>query len=123
MEKKIEYKLDAPQGIFFKYYYGDIYFKDLELSWEDIIKKKLIPSTIKKFILDYRQANIRFDASKAATIARFYVTHDQIFSHSKIALIMEKPEQVVFPMLVEAEGENFAVKPFYTIEAALEWLI
>ena len=90
---------------------------------EAIIMKKIIPSDIKKFILDYRGANIMYGPEKSKDIAKFYAMHDKVFGKSKIALVMDKPEQVVFPMLVETEGVNFMLHPFFSIEAALEWVL
>ena len=122
MEGKIEYKYDEVEKIFYKVYSGDIYFDDLTSSWEETLKNKEVPSGVKKFIIDYREANIIFGHKKAKDIAEFYRLHDDIFSGSKIAMVMVKPEQVIFPMIVESEGINFSLKPFYTIEAALKWL-
>lgn len=122
MEGKIEHRYNQEKCIFFKVYTGDISFENLITSWEEVIKNKRIPSGVKKFLIDYRKANILFDHKKAKDIADFYNRHNDIFGRSKITLVMIKPEHVIFPMIVESEGVNFDLKPFYTLEAATKWL-
>ncbi len=122
MGYKVEFKFDKEKSIFFKVYSGDIYFDDFRSSWENAIKNNLISPGVKNFIIDYKDATIMFDHSRVKDIVIFYTKYNDIFSNSKIALIMVKPEHVIFPMMVESEGVNFMVKPFYTVEGALKWL-
>jgi hypothetical protein len=122
MENKITSYYDSKTGIFYKNYVGDVFFEDLFNSWEEVIQKKLIPKNVKKFIINYKKAKITFVFEKAVDIANFYKKHDDIFGNSKIAMVMETPDQVVFPHLVELENVTFTVKTFYTLEAAIRWL-
>ncbi len=122
MGHKVEFKFDKENNIFFKIYSGDIYFDDFITSWENAIQNNLIPPGVKKFIIDYKDATIMFDHGRVKDIAIFYTKYDNIFRNSKIALIMVKPKHVIFPMMIESEGVNFIVKPFYTLEGALKWL-
>lgn len=122
MSSKMDYQYDDETGIFYKFYYGNIYLTDLMLSWEYIIKKKAIPQFTKKFILDYRKGVLIAGPDAVKNIAELYTKYDHIFSGSKVALIMEEPDQVIFPILVNEEQSLVKFKPFYTVEAAIEWL-
>ena len=122
MVGKVDYKYDQENRIFHKIYTGEVTFESLISSWEETLKNNEIPFGVKKFIIDYREADILFDHKKSKDIAEFYSQHDDVFGRSRIALVMVKPEHVIFPMIVESEDINFIVKPFYTIEAALKWL-
>ena len=56
-------------------------------------------------------------------IANFYKENASWFHHAKIALIMQKPEQVVIPILANEECmDMLEFRPFYTMEAAFNWV-
>ncbi|MGD2035478.1 MAG: hypothetical protein PVF73_10505 [Bacteroidales bacterium] len=121
--EKASIRFDASTGIFFKIYSGDITLNDLETSWETIIEKKYIPEEVTGFILDYSNAKVKMDISQTKGIAEFYNQHLQIFKEKKIGLIMTKPEQVIFPMLVESRNPPYYLKAFNTEHAAINWVI
>ncbi len=123
MENKIKSFYDAVTGIFYKNYYGNIELEDLVTSWLEVINQGLIPENVKKFVINYKEATIQFSPKYAVDIADFYKKHDDIFAKSRIAMVMETPKQVVFPRLVEDENVNFTIRTFYTMEAAVEWLL
>ena len=123
MENKVKSFYDAVTGIFYKNYYGNIEIEDLVASWEEVINQGLIPDNVKKFVINYKKATILFPPKYAVDIANFYKKHDDIFAKSRIAMVMETPKQVVFPRLVEDENVNFTIRTFYTMEAAVEWLM
>ena len=122
MNSKVLPYYDSASGIFYKNYFGDILLENIISSWEEIIKQKLIPNHVNKFIINYKEAKILFSPDKAKEIANFYKNNDTIFAKSKIAMVMETPDQIVFPHLVELESVNFTVRAFYTLEAAKYWL-
>lgn len=113
---------DAATGIFYKFYSGSVEFDDIVHSWNEIIENGLIPEKTHKFLLDYSKANYVSGPETARKIAQFYKQNQRIFSGAKIALIMQRPNQVIFPILVDAECAFMSVKPFYTLDAARNWL-
>ena len=124
MEDRVEYKYDQSTGIFYKYYYGKVTLQVLTSSWEHAIANNIIPEeNLKGFIVDYKNATLKMDTNEASGIADFYNKHLNIFRNMKIALIMEKPDQVIFPILVESKGVNYFPRPFYSHEAALDWIL
>ncbi|UII33138.1 hypothetical protein LVD17_04765 [Fulvivirga ulvae] len=123
MEKKITHWYDAESKIFYKYYYGDIEYIDLIEDWSKLIAENKIPKGVKKFILDYRKANLLTPPHMAMEIANFYKENISWFHHAKVALIMQKPEQVVIPILANEEcSDELEFRPFYTLEAAFSWV-
>ncbi|ELR71906.1 hypothetical protein C900_02145 [Fulvivirga imtechensis AK7] len=115
-------EFDPQTRIFYKYYSGAIYMEDLIASWEDIIEKGLIPPNTRKFILEYSNGFLVAGPEASTEIAAFYQKHHAIFGGSKVALIMQNPDQVIFPILVNQEQSHVQFKPFYTLEGALEWV-
>lgn len=122
MNQKAKCQYDAENKIFHKHYFGNIGLADMLFSWENIINKNLIPKNTKRFILDYRKATLTIPPQTAKDIAAFYSKHADIFSHSQVAMIMENPNDVIFPILVNDELAIVNFKPFYTMEGAMDWL-
>ena len=91
-------------------------------SWEEIINYKLIPKDTKRFVLDYSVGYFVGGPDASREIALFYSKHDEIFKGAKVALIMQDPDQVIFPILVNQEQSSVRFRPFYTLQGALEWL-
>ncbi|MBL6447079.1 hypothetical protein JMN32_12225 [Fulvivirga sp. 29W222] len=121
--KKITHWYDTEFSIFYKYYYGDIEYKDLVSDWTQLINEGKIPQGVKKFILDYRKADLLAPPHMAIDIANFYKENIDCFLNARVALIMQKPDQVVLPILANQEcQEVLKFKPFYTLEAAFNWV-
>ena len=122
MSQNIRHRYDPATHIFYKYYQGKIDINTLMSSWENIISKKLIPVNTKRFLLDYSAGYFTGGPDATSEIASFYLKHDEIFGGAKVALIMQDPDQVIFPILVNEEQSRIRFRPFYTLECALEWL-
>ena len=114
---------DPSIKIFFKWYSGEIILDDIFRSWDYIIDNNLIPSGVKGFVLDYTNVDLKIDASGAGDITDFYNNHPHIFEGKKIALIMNTPGQVIFPLLVASSNPQYYPKPFMTEEAAIRWIL
>ena len=110
-------------GILFKYYYGEITLVDISKSWDYAIENYLIPKETKGFILDYRKARFKISIDEHVEIADYYKNHLNLFGRKRIAILVEHPNDVVIPILVESIDEGYLSKPFSTLEAATNWVL
>lgn len=123
MDPKTEYKFDKSTGILYKYYHGIVTLDVIISSWEYAINSNIIPKKVRGFILDFRGTTLKLNIKETSDIADFYGQHPDIFKNKKVALIMQEPEQVVFPIIIESENIEFIPRPFYTEEAAIKWIL
>lgn len=123
MEKNFEYRFDKSLGIVFKTYHGPISIEDITHSWKYAFENKLIPDSIKGFILDYRDANFNLKVGEHDEIAIFYKKHLNVFGNLKIAILTENPRDIVIPMLVENKDDGYQSKAFSTLQAATNWVL
>jgi hypothetical protein len=123
VNEKVKIGFDRSRGIFFKWYSVDITLDDIFASWEYIIQNNLIDRNVKGFVLDYTKVDIKISASVAAAITNFYNSHLDTFKGEKIGLIMNKPKQLIFPMLVASSNPQYYPEPFMTEEAAIRWIM
>ena len=77
----------------------------------------------KSFVLDYREATFNFKVTESTKIAEYYRTHLDVFGNCKIAVVTQKPKDVVVPAIVETHDDGYLSKPFYTKEAAINWVL
>lgn len=122
MVRKFLYSYDEELKVLYKYYYGTISLADIRESWEYAFQQGVIPPGTKAFILDYREATFDLHIRDTHGIAAFYRKNIQYFQDARIAIITERPDQVVIPTLVEQLDDGYSSRPFYTMEAALAWV-
>jgi hypothetical protein len=123
MEDKIKYRFDNSTGILYKYYSGTITIQDISSSWDEAISKKIIPENTKGFILDYTKADFDIKLNEVDRIPEYYRQHLDIFGNKKIAIITQTSKGIVVPILVEQKDSGYSSHPFYTLEAAIEWVL
>jgi hypothetical protein len=122
MRRYFTYEFDSKKRILYKYYFGVITAEDIKSSWEYAFERGLIPDRMEGFIIDYRRAQMNIKRGEEKEISEFYKEHIEIFGNYKIAVITEKPEEIVVPVLVEAGNEGFFSRPFSTMEGARTWM-
>ena len=123
MEEKVKYKFDDSTGILYKYYFGTITLDDIFTSWNDAISNNIIPKDTKGFILDYTKANFDLEFDELDKIPEYYKQHLDIFRNKKIAILTQSVRDIVYPILVEKKDSGCSSRPFYTLEAAIEWVL
>jgi hypothetical protein len=123
MEEKVKYNFDKSTGILYKYYFGSITIEDISSSWDYAIANGIIPADTKGFILDYTNANVDVKLNEVGKIPEYYKQHLDIFGNKKIAIITQTPRDIVIPILVESKDSGYSSHPFYTREAAIEWVL
>jgi hypothetical protein len=123
MSEKFRYNFDKRTGIMYKYYYEAITIEDISSSWDYAINNNIIPKETTGFILDYRKANLNIKLTEYNKIAEYYYQHLDIFRDKKIAIIVQKPKDVIISDLVESKDLGYTSRPFYTVEAAINWIL
>lgn len=123
MKEKFKYIFDDSTGILYKYYYGSITLEDIFSSWDYAISENLIPKETKGFILDYRNATFDIAIKEHSGISDYYKEHLDIFGNFKIAIITQTSKDITIPSLVELKDDGYSSRPFYTLEAAIKWVL
>ena len=123
MPEKFEYIFDKQTGIMYKYYYEAITIEDISSSWDYAISNNIIPKETKGFILDYSKANLKIELNEYIRIAEYYHQHLDTFRSKKIAIIVQKPKDATISDLVETKDSGYSSRPFYTVEAAISWIL
>ena len=123
MKEKFEYRFDKSTRILYKTYHGSITLDDIFKSWDEVILKGLVPKETVGFILDYRGANFNIQIKEYTRIPDYYKQHLDIFGGLRIAIVTTSRKDIIIPTLVEFEDEGYYSRPFYTIDAAVNWVL
>jgi len=117
------FSFDKKTKILYKTYFDGITVNDITSSWLYAFEKKLIPKETKGFIVDYRSSSMNFDPEMHTEIAKFYQQNIHVFGNQKVAVLTEKPKDVVISILVKEMDRGYESKPFSTMEAAVDWIL
>ena len=123
MSNFYKYELNSELNILYKNYYGPISIENIFSSWEHAINNGIIPSDIKGFVLDFREATFDFKTERFIEIVGFYKRNIETYRGKKVALISTNPKDLVVPILFNAKDKGYKSKCFSTQEAATEWLL
>ena len=86
------------------------------------VEKGLINENVRGMVLDMRSAKFDFSPEDAKKILDF-VESDPKLAKLKYALLLETPEQVVYPLIGATYKESALIKPFSTEAAAINWIV
>lgn len=118
-----QFEYDPEKKIVYKRHFGSISKEDIFNSWDHAIAQKLIPLETSGFIVDFRNAHLGIKMMDVKAIPHYFDLHSDIFGGKKMAVIVNTPEEIVFPVVIEHAKKSYFLKPFSTEEAALKWIL
>ncbi len=121
-KKNIQFDFDIKGSVLFKRHFGDVSFDAITEAWDWAFENKIVPEGTNRYLLDYRDALILDIAKSSELIVGYYRLHIDRFKGSKVAIVSTNPKNVALSMLMCRVDDGYTVKPFSTIEMALEWL-
>jgi hypothetical protein len=91
-------------------------------SWEYLLETGMISSTVKGVINNLSGCDLRMDLTGFKTLTD-YLKKKESLRRIKLAVICDNPKTIVFPVLGEFQEKELKIRPFTTLEAAVEWII
>lgn len=122
MEKKYIYQYDNSLKIIFKVLNGKLTLDDIFDSWNYAKDNDIIPQDCIGFISDFRDSQFDFNIKEYHKIIDYFRANTGLFNRRKLAAISQRPRDVVIPTIIESKDEGYFCKPFYTMEAAIDWV-
>ncbi len=111
-----------PESILIRNFIGQVNVNDIINSWEYLNQNKLIDKKIKGVINNLSGCELIMDMESFKTLITYLKKEDSI-KKIKLAVISDNPETMVFPFLGENQESELKIKPFSTMEAAVNWII
>lgn len=120
-DKKIKITLDQQNSIFRKEYRKDISLDEIKDSWIYCLDKEVIPSNCEGIVLDYRSARFVMNPREIFKLVDFYNNQLERLEQKRIAILTERPDQIVIPMLLSEKSKRFNIQVFTSDKAAIHW--
>jgi len=111
-----------PESILIRNFIGKVDVSDIIDSWKYLNENKLIDKKIKGVINNLTSCELMMDMESFKTLIAYLKKEDSI-KKIKLAVISDNPETMVFPFLGENREGELKIKPFSTMEAAVNWII
>jgi hypothetical protein len=110
-----------PESILIRNFIGKVDVNNIIDSWEYLNKNKLIDKNIKGIINNLTGCELIMDMESFKILIAYMKKEDYI-KKIKLAVISNNPETIVFPFLGENQESGLKIKPFSTMEAAVDWI-
>jgi predicted HAD superfamily phosphohydrolase YqeG len=111
---------DFPESILIRRFVDEVDVNKIIDSWKNLIESKMITDKTKGVINDLDNSKLNIDMESFKTLIRF-LKEEPVLKKLKLAVVCNNPHTIVFPFLAEQE-KNLMIKPFSTIENAIEWI-
>lgn len=111
-----------PESILIRNFFGKVDVNNIIDSWEYLHKNKLIDKNIKGIINNLTGCELIMDMESFKILIAYLKKEDSI-KKIKLAVISDIPETIVFPFLGENQESELKIKPFSTMEAAVDWIL
>jgi hypothetical protein len=119
---EVKYRLieSNKKTIIVREFFGDVEVSDVTESFKYIFKE-YAELNIVGIITDLTQANFNIGIKEFPKVLQFILQNKKSFS-LKMAVIADTPKKTVFPMLAQVRFKFLPVKPFTTMQAAIDWM-
>ena len=111
-----------PDLILIKKFCGEVNVDTIIDSWIDMINQNLIMKTHKGVINDLVNCKLIMNHPGFEKLIAF-LKSQKLLRSLKLAVICDSPDKIVYPMLGESVEKELKIKPFTTIDAAINWII
>ncbi|MBT8317646.1 MAG: hypothetical protein HKP59_08460 [Lutibacter sp.] len=110
-----------PESILIRKFIGKVTFNEIFDSWKYLCENKLIDHKIKGVINDLLDCEIEMDLKSFENLLNYMKNQDCI-RKIKLAVITNNPKIIIFPILGENQKKELKIKPFSTMDAAVDWV-
>jgi hypothetical protein len=119
----IEYKRHElyPESILIRKFIGKVTFNEIFDSWKYLCENKQIDNKIKGIVNDLLDCEIEMDLKSFENLLN-YIENQDCIRKIKLAVITNNPKIIIFPILGENQKKELKIKPFSTMDAAVDWV-
>lgn len=113
---------DFPDAILIRNFKNSVDINEIINSWENLIENDLLTDNLKGVINNLLDCDLIMNMDSFKMLMG-YLKQNECFYKIKLAVICNKPKIVVYPTLGQEKEGALKIKPFSTIDAAVEWII
>lgn len=111
-----------PESVILRKFNGQVGVDDIINSWLTLIKENRVTSEVKGVLNDIENCSLNMDMKDFQRLIHF-MKQEEFVKTLKIAVVTNSPKDIVFPSLGEVQERELRIRPFSTIQAAVNWIL
>ena len=108
-------------GVIVRRFSGEVCFEDMMDSWKKLLASYKSLQDYKGILTSFLDADIKEEDSNLNVMVEFLKGNLDQLKDLKIAIVMNTP-MVTNTIIVSQKVQSLQIKPFSTIEAAMQWI-
>lgn len=109
-----------PDSILIRDFVGKVSVNDILESWDHIIENDLINESTRGIINNLSGCDLCMDMDGFKILMAYLKKHEYL-KRVRLAVVCTDPKTIVFPSLGESKEPELNIKPFSTMDAAVNW--
>ncbi|MBN2638059.1 MAG: hypothetical protein JXR65_03110 [Bacteroidales bacterium] len=111
-----------PEWVLVRKFSGKVEVKDIIDSWQYLLSLNILDDKVKGVINDLSHCDLNMDMDGFQQLMK-YLKSKSVFNAFKLAVVCDDPKTIIFPVMGGVQGDGLKIRPFTTMDAAVEWLI
>ena len=111
-----------PDNILIRKFHGTVSADEIIESWKYLCHNNLISSEIKGVINDLDDCELNMNMVSFGKVLK-YMKQTRELKSIKLAVITNIPKQIIFPSFGELESIELKIRPFSSMNAAVNWIM
>lgn len=117
----MEVTFHEQNGVIFRSFSGEVCFEDMVESWKMLIESYSNLKDYKGILTSFLEAEIKHEDHNLNILIEFLKDYLDQLKDMKIAIVMNTP-MVTSTIILSQPVKSLQVKPFSSVEAALQWI-
>ncbi|MCU4164690.1 hypothetical protein [Carboxylicivirga caseinilyticus] len=110
------------KSILIRNFKGEVDVNEIIRSWEYLRNESLLTHQLKGVINNLTECDLVMDLNSFKLLMSYLNQHECFYS-IKLAVVCDKPKSTVYPTLGAEKESKLKIKPFSTVDAAVQWII
>jgi len=117
----MELTIDEHDGVIIRRFSGEVCLEDMIESWNRLFASYTNLKDYKGILTNFLDAEVKHEDNNLNILVEFLKGYLDQLKDLKIAIVMDTP-MVTNTIIVGQRVKSLQIKPFSTIEAAMQWI-
>lgn len=111
-----------PDSVILRKFEGKVSADEIMQSWQDLEADNRFTNDIQGVLNDLEDCELTMDIKGFKRLMSLMLKKDYIHN-IRIAVVTNSTRNIIFPTLGETQFRDLKIKPFSTIQAAVDWIL
>lgn len=113
--------IEVQDQVIFRRFSGEVCIDDMLQSWKEIFADYEDLGAYRGIVTSFLEADIKHDDNNFNVMVEFLKDYVDRITGMKVAIVMDTP-MVTSTIIMNQKMKNMHIRPFTTMDAALEWI-